>query len=237
MTSRASCFLASLVLNVGIILSSFTTSACAQTADPTIVFSNLGPTDSFNTQSGWWVSGPQYPDSYLVGWRVAARFQVPDADYIFESADLPMFLYTGGNAVTVSLVSDGLIGPGRVLESMPLTDSLTVFDPSLITARSSLKPTLAAGKKYWLMVDAPGETLAGWNTNTIGNTNPFMEKQLAGAWSWTGVRPTPAFRIWGRMADPIPEPGTALLLLSSGAAWLAWRPRQKPTRSAIPSEI
>jgi hypothetical protein len=149
-----------------ILLASYTPAA----AD--VVFSNFGPGNSYDLDSGWVVAGPtsNAPDG-PGEWAFAFT---PSSDFTLTQIDVAISNDTAPISVTLSLdnASGGL--PGGTIESWTVT-SLPVFPPTsnivqTVTPISSV--SLVSGTEYWLAASAAGDTIDAWNVALSGPNAP-----------------------------------------------------------------
>lgn len=187
--------------------------ACPMLSHAAVLYSNLGPGDSFIANSGLVAGACCDP----TGLQFTAA-----ASGVVSSVDVAMGVINAPTPITVTfgLYSDsGSDRLGDLLE----TFTVVVNSPSLITGLStgalSSLAALAAGSEYWLVVqDAQGENLA-WGFNNTGATGGLLQ-------SGTYWSPPPAdlgaFRVNG---SAIPEPTSAMLLGLGLAALIAARRR------------
>lgn len=198
-------------------------------AGAAVLYSNFGPSDSYDDFSGWLVG------SFFSGPQVAQGFQftVPTGhNYRFASVTAALSLFDGDNDVDISLWSDVGGLPGAMLESFHFSGAMSSFfdfpppPRPLLTGASLLKPLLSGGTPYWVVVDAaPGGT-ANWHLNTTGSVLPTATSQDGMATfdlvpADLGVDTAGTFRVTGT----VPEPASALLL---GMGLLAFVRRRKP---------
>ena len=187
----------------------------------TIVFSNFGPGMTFNQTQGLAITG-----SNLFGGVIFAHAFTPSQTVTFSSAQLPMNLVIGPNHFQVLLMTSSGGLPGTIIETITLTDAVPMFPPQIVVANSALHPVLTSGTQYWLVAFAPDPNTFGiWNLSL----NDFSTPQARGFTSPTGPWvvannvPRSAFQING---EPVPEPGT-MLLLGTGLAMLGTAIRKR----------
>jgi hypothetical protein len=192
-----------------------------------VIFSNLGPGDSYNCCSGWTLFGSDLP----IDTDRAFAF-TPAADYTLDSIDLALTWLGGTNAADVWLMSDEGGAPGSILESF-LISSLPTFNTTntlLTTADSTLNPLLSAGVQYWVASSAhsaDGSLSFNWN---ITGDEGLASRDNGGPWGVsTSFLTSGAFRVNGTPAAPVPEP-SSVLLLAAGVLGLLSRTRRKNKR-------
>jgi hypothetical protein len=188
-----------------------------------VIYSTLGPGDSYDNRSGAWTESG--PDATLAPtWRQAESFRVPvDGDYVFQGARLALGLISGPNEIDLRLYNDAGGRPGTVLETIHASGQMPhLFDFSsghLVDFESAEQHLLLAGQTYWLLPFASGATDAGWNWNDqlTGQTGPHAQSRELDPTDWdtrTDIRA--AFEV---NAALVPEP-SALTLSALGVAAL-----------------
>lgn len=205
---------------------SFLLATAAPAGAATVVFSNFGAGDGFDSSG--------FTSDFTFDF--AQSFSVSGGDIDLLSIEVALLnLNTNlDNEVDIILREDSGGGlPGIPLETIHLSGAMTTGPAtlgslgSIVTATSVAKPTLMDGSVYWVEVSA-------------GPPNDFSEVR----WHTTGVNPTPgAFEVgdivWGNLGlsslslrvnggvedaprppvDPIPEPSAALIF-ATGALLL-----------------
>jgi len=184
------------------------------------IHSNLGLEDSFATNSGWVVATLGSIDH--VDQAIAMPFTVIGTNYTFTSAELAMWLVGGTSPLEISLTADASGVPGDVIETISV--NLPVGDPALVTATSTLNPSLTAGSIYWIAAVASGDLSSVWKFAGPPGTPTFgtVGYSYDGGSSWSISSTTPprdpltsneeaAFRVNGAA---VPEPLSAWLLVS-----------------------
>lgn len=192
-----------------------------------IIFSNFGPGMTFNTSTGWNVSGAN-----VFGGRVVAQSFSPLTGFTFSNAQLAIGIIDGPNLLQVVLMtsSGALQQPDTIIETITLTNAVSPFTPSgIVLANSTLHPVLNPGEQYWLVAFAPNDTtFMAWNFSV--NDSPQAFSLLNGSHSLTGPwefgSPRGAFQVVG---TPIPEPAT-ILLLGPALAVITLRRRRRRNR-------
>ena len=139
---------------------------CAARVHAAVIYSNLGPNDSFSTSPGTYPVWNLTSGGFI---ERAAAFTVPGSQNVqFGSAELGFHLQTGTNSANVKLAADasGNI-PGSIIESINISLPPPSANPTIVTATSNTNPTLIAGNTYWIIasVNFPG-TMATWGPNT-----------------------------------------------------------------------
>jgi PEP-CTERM motif len=187
-------------------------------AKANVIFTNLGPGDSF--------------DLFAYGFgRVPAEDQRAYAGSAFTSSGsfhldnftmaLQFTLLTGNpplpQPLDILLMSNSSAGlPGSIIESFH--ETIDASSPgNLVTIDSLLHPTLAAGEQYWVVATA-GSIISpmisgGWILISIGDTVPRAVVQgtdLNDLMFVGGARP--AFRVEGTAVSAVPEPSSLALL-------------------------
>ena len=189
-----------------------------------VIFSNLGPGDSYIGNSGLTIdTAPR---------SVASAF-TPTTAALFGGVEAAImrnpnfYAYTGNTDIALAADLGG--SPGAIIEDLGVhptqADLGTTNSGSLVAASSSFHPLLAAGTQYWIVV-APVDfgptyyTAAAWTFNNTGNANPVRTNFQNQGWQDTGTL-APAFRI----SSYVPEPASLALLALSCVAVIPARRR------------
>jgi hypothetical protein len=186
-----------------------------------VIFSNLGPGDSFGTTSGW-VVGNRLTPFGSISLEIAAAF-TPASDAVFTGADFATELFGGPGDLTVALLVTGSSGtPDTALETFIVPAPM---DPSLVRVQSALNPVLNALSEYWLDISS-SSTAAVWLDNDHGARGAIASNQNGQGFvlltDFGGNPPVqPAFRVSGdpigfmstSAAADVPEPSTFILVV------------------------
>jgi hypothetical protein len=157
-----------------------------------VVFSTLGPGDSYNTSAGYTIgfAGAEYDqgNQFSISTGTSQRL---------DSIELGIFLVQGTNSVDVWLMTDNAGEPGAIIEAFNFTNMgpFGQYNP-LLVGTSVLNPVLNPGVDYWLIASAPSEndTWAAWNRSQPEVTGLRATRQGAGSWD-IATDPMAAFRI------------------------------------------
>ncbi len=177
-----------------------------------LIYSSLGPGDSFTTTSslvvGTYEEGP-FPPGTLVATQWGFSF-TPSIDATLDSIKFAASHFSGNNGLNVILMSDSAGVPETALE----TFNFTGLSPTgtLYTATSLLHPAMNQGTKYWVVLAPQGDGMFGWCEDD-SKTGPLAARRdlLASNSGWFAVSAShPAyFAVEGTV---VPIPGAAWLL-------------------------
>lgn len=189
------------------------------TASATTIFTNFGPSLSYDTTQGNLVGNDFAGDNLAEGDSF-----ISSATGVFSSATLALSCVTGCPAAmnfTIDLTADSSDSPGAIIEDFSVTG--VIFDAlgndnTPITVNSVLRPTLTNGTQYWITVSSSVDYSISWNNNSTGDTNDQAVSTDGGA-TWfapSGATPS-ALEVDG----VTPEPSTAACLAVAGLL-LGW---------------
>jgi hypothetical protein len=178
-----------------------------------VIFSNLGPGDSFNSNTGWGVHGIDE----LNFQDVAIPFTVSGGDWRFTSVEVAL----DGSSLPLDflLMTDAGGIPGAVIETLTLPFS--GYD-TLTTGSSLLMPTLHSGTTYWIATDTHLGSFDVWLLTDPEVVDPIAFSFDLGT-TWTARTDVQrALRVHGDLLS-VPEPSGWLLLGGGAAALSFWR--------------
>ncbi len=144
------------------------------------IFSNFGPSDSFQTGIGYTISGSSSPIGDTID---SAMAFTSTGNFTLSQIDAAVGNVTGVNAVTFTLNTDVGGLPGVIMESWTVT-GLPAFGGSYAPVSLISLPgvMLNAGQSYWLEASAGDPTnWPAWNYNSIGETGP-VDQYPGGGW-------------------------------------------------------
>jgi hypothetical protein len=195
----------------------------AATSGAVSVYSDFGPSDAYNTDTGYDITGST-SDLNVFG-ELAEPF-TPGFDCVFSDVLLALGNSSGTNQAEVTLAADNAGEPGATIESLSLTGLAGFGSLDLVQANSVLNPDLLAGDQYWIVV-APSisetsDTNDVWNFNSTGVADGYSFNSGSGWNSFSGFT-TPAFEVDAvGGVSAVPEPAT-MTLLGLGIAGLIGR--------------
>ncbi|RYG25328.1 PEP-CTERM sorting domain-containing protein [bacterium] len=183
-----------------------------------LVYSNLGPSDGYDPNVGYTVSGTSSPVSI---YQYVAMSFVSTRSEPLASIDVALVTITGGDFRVEFRGADSGGGVGSLLESWYVPSAPSSASGSLVHLPSTTAASLAFGTKYWVvaMVPTPSSSSFGaWQLNTTSNTGEYALGVPAGLVYKNG--PRSAFRV-----ESVPEPAT-LVAFSAAVAGAFLRRRK-----------
>ena len=168
----------------------------------TIVYTNIAPGDTFGPGIAIGVVPFLGVFNYVgIGFKA-------DQNYIFQSTELAVSLFSGPNVLDVYLMKSlgGL--PDQVLESFTLDNELST-DPAtgMVTIDSVTHPELMAGQAYWVVEAGGPTTTAFWAENVHGVEGPNVSgPSLTDLTRDANTNIVEALEVFGTAA--VPEPGS-----------------------------
>ncbi|HOD36485.1 MAG TPA: VPLPA-CTERM sorting domain-containing protein [Syntrophales bacterium] len=192
-----------------------------------LIYSSLGPGDSFTTTSalvvGTYEEGP--PPLTLVATQWGFSF-TPSIDATLDSIKFAAVYNNGINGLNVILMSDSAGVPGTALEAFNFTDLFPTG--TLYTATSLLHPVMNQATKYWVVLAPQDNGTFGWYEDD-SKTGPLAARRdlLASNPDWYAVGALhPAyFAVEGTEGSVVPIPGAAWFLGSGLVGLVAIRRR------------
>jgi hypothetical protein len=196
------------IVSASVVLLSF-----AGAANADVMFSDLGPSDSFFAGSAFGFGPILFTGSSFT----------PTLTGSLDSIELALSTQSPSpdpSGTQVTLADTGLDGkPDHVLETF-LTGTIPgVASPALLTVNSVNHPLLTAGIQYFIVVgEGPG---GGWfYQNSIGDIGPVVNGGSTGPVSLF-TSDESAFRVNGSPLSSVPEPGSFFLLgIGLAGIWL-----------------
>ena len=199
-----------------------------------ILFSNLGPDDSYHSSLAGFFGFEQGsegdPDR---NWSQVMSFS-PSLTAALSMIELPLHFpasFTRGPMELNLYEADANMFPGRLLESFVTSEPLL---PNQLTAFSSaLQPRLLAGLTYFLEATTRTDSDGLWSHVLADVVPPYrgVTRVNNGPWGVFTRTSELAYRVSGDVeAAATPEPGS-LILFATGAAAIA-RLRTRRTRSS-----
>lgn len=179
----------------------------AAAAPAQVLFSNLGPGDSFDSSVGWILSSSA--SACGIDQQIATSF-VPSSTASLGTVELALDLFGGGaNEIDIAVMTDAAGVPGATLESIHLSGAIP-GSPALVTATSALNPVLTGGTTYWVAALVGLDTCGAWWFNNTGDLDIAGSFDSGASWSGFPGLTAGALRVSGTAV--VPEPTTLGLL-------------------------
>lgn len=191
----------------------------------TIVLSTLGPGDSYNRASAYFINQTSN----------AAGFDNIIPNLFLTQLDLALGLSAGTDLAVVKFLSSDAFGlPSSVALETWTVSGLPPYigGGSVVSLTSTVNPLLVPGVLYWVAV-FPGavDTEVAWFHNSQGLNGVANYDISSSVWSAADLSPTPAYRVWGSDGStdtaPVPEPASLILLVSGLAIMLSLNRKKK----------
>lgn len=190
--------------------------AGAAPAGAGVLFSDLGPGQSYDCCSGWTVSG----SSSTLGQSLvsASEFTAAKGGAV-GAIDVAIGHISGTNGATVSLWTDNAGALGSQLGSWDVSGLATFGSTgsgSLADITGVKGVSLVAGKSYFLQLSSPSDTWDAWNFNSVGQSSKLIQNgqdfgpQATGAFQVLSSAPEPA--AWAMMVLGVGMVGAGLRL-------------------------
>lgn len=178
-----------------------------------VVYDTFGPSDAFDTGTGYVVAGDAVPYAPGEGQTHGARFRSTVSGRL-ERIDAALQLISGANAVSMELWSSDADGNvGSMIASWALGDAMAPSgDPGAFVSfePGAGGPTLAADERYWLIPRAAGDTDASWMFGA-GGSGPLVWERPDGALVYSRSE-LPAARVIVAVPAPAGAPALAGVL-------------------------
>jgi hypothetical protein len=139
-----------------------------------VLFSNLGPGDSFNVSSGLSVGGLLGPNQ-----EVAVPLTLVQ-DASLDSVEVAVRHIFGSPTIDVRIAQGVAGAPGNILGAIGIT---APNSPALVTASFGGAISLEAFVEYWIWLSAPSGANDIWHYNTTTSFGIYVISSDAGA-SW-----------------------------------------------------
>jgi hypothetical protein len=172
--------------------------AIVNSSEPSVIFSNLGPTGNKFRGEGYIISGPQ-DDKNSLQW-IAAPF-TPQTDSSVTAIQVAAFYYNSGpNAIVIALYSDADGLPGAAIRYWTVQNLPTwgVCCPLITLPVSAI--TVTAGTQYWVAAQTnelseASDDVWAWNWLESIGTTASVERGHKG---WRALNQiVPAFAVYG----------------------------------------
>jgi hypothetical protein len=192
---------------------------CLQSLSADVIFTNFGPADSFDNNTGLTVADNSGNDL-----KTSLSF-TPTSDFQLTEIDFVTSLLDGGdqNQVTLTLSSADADGnPGTAIETFSFSGQMGIlgsvsYAPQVLSAFSALNPVLTQGTTYWLTAESSPDTTVVWNQNSLApNDVGNMAQYVSNTWTTQSVT-RGVFRILGNLVTVTPPPAPSVVRLQAPA--------------------
>lgn len=182
----------------------------AATASAQVVFDNFGAGDTYNTGSGWTISG--------INSAVGQDFDqgdafIPSASGAVATIELAIGLVTGPNDFNITIYDDASGAPGTALwNSGAIVGQMGSFGsnnaPVVVNVGGAVN--VFSGSQYWVIASSNDATWAAWNINSTGDVGPHAFESNGGGFNISNTD-RGAFRV-----TLVPAPASLALLGAGG---------------------
>lgn len=196
----------------------------ARFSDADVLLNTFGPDDSYDLSAAFTISGGSEAFGVYYAFQSLAVPFIASYGATLDRLTVGSYYYANRDLMKVSLMTSDNAGlPGTVLESF--TGSFGTPGAAPPAFNSALHPSLTAGVKYWVAVEAGASDALGiLNGNNLGITqviahhggNPFY------GWEYTGEIRVPAVRVEATPAAPQPGDFNADGFVNA-ADYVVWR--------------
>lgn len=192
---------------------------CLQSVWADVVFTNFGPSDTFDNNTGLTVA-----DSSGTVLKTSLSF-TPTGSFQLTQIDFVTSLLDGGgqNQVTVTLSSSDADGnPGTAIEVFSFSGQMGVlgsasYPPLVLNAISGINPVLQSGTTYWITAESSPDVTVVWNQNVLSPNDVGIMAQFQSS-AWTNQSVTRGvFRVIGNPVTITPPPAASIVRLRAAS--------------------
>ena len=150
-----------------------------------VIYSNLAkPTDAYDANDGWSLSGPNDIEASFVQFD-AMPFTPKSNAHVSEVQVAVQYGGSGANQVNLSLYAGGGGVPGTLLAGPVTVTNLPHFGTCCNLAVANFPPVaVTAGTQYWVVADTP---LSGVGSDFDGVWTWVVDVQMEWAQEWNGT--------------------------------------------------
>jgi hypothetical protein len=200
-------------------------SSSIEGAEASMLFSDLGTAESYDSSHGFVIGKPPFSVSQAAEFTNAAAGAVS-----LDRVDLGLAYISGGNDAMVSLWTANQNTPGSELAQWSISLPADRTAPAGLTSITGISGvSLQPGADYFVQVAAASDGIFSWNSNDVGATTR-MFSVTAGGPGQTTIATAPAFQLQGTLV-PTPLPASVWLILSGLLPLLFWTAGKKSTDS------